>query len=292
MSELLRRLSYPLTYLFLVSMCVIGIASHRGPVELGIGARLVMALIVPLQRAVILPIEKTSSIWTAYADLVHVREANEQQRQRIAKLEEENLQYREAIVSSDRFQRLAGFRAERKIPMLPANVVAQDLSPWFQSVIIDQGSHAKVRPGLPVITDSGVVGVVVGTTAQAAKVLLVVDPQSRVDAYIQRTRARGTVRGVARGECQLEQVLRDADLAEGDLVLTSGLGAVYPKGLVVGRVAEIERKPFGLFQSARITPAVDFRRLEEVFVILERRELPADADYATDDESLWPEARE
>ncbi len=290
MSDLLRRLSYPLTYLSLVSLCVVGILSHREPTQLGMAPRLVLAITLPLQRVVTFPVRETARLWNEYVGLIHVRQENEQLRGQITDLELENLQYREAIVSSERFQRLSGFRAKREIPMVPANVVAEDLSPWFQAVIIDQGSAADIGPGMPVITDSGVVGVVSGTTPGASKVLLILDPQSRVDVYVQRTRARGSVRGRSEQDCELAYVLREEDVRVGDLVLTSGLAAVYPKGLVVGHVSRVERLPYGLFQRAELRPAVDFRKLEEVFVILERRELPADEEFSSDDEELWPEA--
>jgi rod shape-determining protein MreC len=292
LSDLLRRLSYPLTYLTLVVFCVMGMTTHRGPVELGLAQRLLLSITLPLERVVTFPVRETRRLWRDYVGLVDVREHNEELRQRVTDLELENLQYKEAIVSSERFQRLAGFRAKRGISMVPANVVAQDLSPWFQAVIIDQGSSAGIGAGMPVITDSGVVGVVAGTTPGASKVLLVIDPQSRVDVYVQRTRARGTLRGRTDLDCEFLNVLREDDVREGDLVLTSGLAAMYPKGLVVGRVSRVERKPFGLFQRAEVEPAVDFSKLEEVFVILERRELPADDAFFSESAELWPEARE
>ncbi len=292
MSDLLRRLSYSLTYLTLVSLCAVGMLSHQGPVELGPASRVVLSVTLPLQRAVTFPVREAARLWNDYVGLIHVRKQNERLLGQVNELELENLQYREAIVSSERFQRLSGFRAKREIPMVPANVVAEDLSPWFQAVIIDQGSSAGIGPGMPVITDSGVVGVVAGTTPGASKVLLILDPQSRVDVYIQRTRARGSVRGRSEQDCELAYLLREEDVRPGDLVLTSGLAAVYPKGLVVGEVSRVERLPYGLFQHAELRPAVDFRKLEEVFVILERRELPDDEEFSDDGEGLWPGAQE
>ncbi len=292
MSDLLRRLSYSLTYLTLVSLCVVGMLSHQGPVELGPASRVVLSVTLPLQRVVTFPVREAARLWNDYVGLIHVRKQNERLLGQVNELELENLQYREAIVSSERFQRLSGFRAKREIPMVPANVVAEDLSPWFQAVIIDQGSSAGIGPGMPVITDSGVVGMVAGTTPGASKVLLILDPQSRVDVYIQRTRARGSVRGRSEQDCELAYLLREEDVRPGDLVLTSGLAAVYPKGLVVGEVSRVERLPYGLFQRAELRPAVDFRKLEEVFVILERRELPDDEEFSDDDEGLWPGAEE
>jgi len=289
LSEQLRRYAYPLIYLLFASLCAIGMASQHGPSELGFAPRLVLNLTLPLERMVTLPVQELRGVWSDYVALVGVREENEKLRGRLARLEDENHQYREAILSSERFQKLAGFRAQRDIPMVPANVIHQDLSPWFQSLIIDQGAAAGIRPGMPVITDSGVVGLVSGTTPGAAKVMLMIDPQSRLDAYVERTRARGTVRGAASKTCDLDYVLRQESVEEGDLLLTSGMGGVYPKGLRIGTIAKVDRRTSGLFLAAKVEPAVDFARLDEVFVILEQRQIPEDQAFSAADEGLWPD---
>ncbi len=289
MSEQLRRYAYPLLYLLFASLCAIGVAAQHGPSEIGFAPRLVLNLTLPLERMVTLPVQELRGVWSDYVALVGVREENDKLRGRLARLEDENQQYREAILSSERFQRLAGFRSQREIPMVPANVIHQDLSPWFQSLIIDQGAAAGIRPGMPVITDSGVVGLVSGTTPGAAKVMLMIDPQSRLDAYVERTRARGTVRGAASSICDLDYVLRQENIEEGDLLLTSGMGGTYPKGLRVGRIAKVDRKTSGLFLAAQVEPAVDFTRLDEVFVILEQRQVPEDQAFSAVDEGLWPD---
>jgi rod shape-determining protein MreC len=132
-----------------------------------------------------------------------------------------------------------------------------------------------------------VVGLVSGTTPGAAKVMLMIDPQSRVDAYVERTRARGTVRGAASPTCDLDYMLRQESIEEGDLLLTSGMGGTYPKGLRVGTIAKVDHKTSGLFLAAQVTPAVDFTRLDEVFVILEQRQVPEDQAFSAADEGLW-----
>lgn len=99
--------------------------------------------------------------------------------------------------------------------------------------------------------------------------------------------AQGTVQGRAEPLADFEYVQRDEQVEAGDLLLTSGLGAVYPKGLVVGRVASVVRRPYGLFQRAQVEPAVDFQQLEEVFVVLELRELPDESEFSTSHEGLW-----
>jgi rod shape-determining protein MreC len=286
-SELLRRFRYPLTYLVLASLSVIGLASRPGPAEIGLAPRLILEITAPLERMVVLPVAAARSLWKDYLALVGVRHRNQRLREELARLREENLQYREAILASERFQRLADFRSAREVPMVPANVVAHDISPWFRSIVIDQGERSGIRPGMPVITDQGVVGLVAGTTPGASKVLLVTDPQSRVDAFVQRTRARGTVRGRSVADCEFEYVLRDEEIRPGDLLVTSGLDSVYPKGLVVGSVGKTEREPYGLFQRARIEPSVDFGTLEEVFVLLDRKEVPSDAAFEASVAQLW-----
>lgn len=286
MSDLLSRFRYPLTYLLLFSLCVISMASRQGPVDLGVGSRLLLRLTLPLAEMVTLPVRQARGVWSDYVALLGVRDENEKLHAELDRLGQENLRYREEMVSSERLARLEAFQARREVPMVGANVITQDLSAWFQSVMIDEGSAAGIRAGMPVITGSGVVGVVAGTTASASKVLLVIDVQSRVDAYVQRSRARGTLRGRSAEECEFDYVLREDDVRVGDQLLTSGLGSVYPKGLLVGSVASVERQPYGLFQTVRVAPAVDFRKLEEVFVILERRELPADDEF-TGQEELW-----
>ena len=287
MPEFLRRFRYPLTYLFLACLSVTRIAASPTPTELSLPSRVILELTVPVERMVTLPVTFVRGVWTAYMALVGVNEENEALRARITDLEEENLQYREEIVASERFKRLRHLREQNDMPLVPATVIAQDLSPWFRSVIINRGSSVGIDTGMPVVADAGVVGVVAGTSANAARVILLVDPQSRIDVYVQRTRARGTVHGTADEVCAFEYVVRDEDLEVGDLLLTSGLDRVYPKGLPVGRVKALERKPYGLFLEAEIEPAVDLNRLEEVFVSVDRREIPPPEAFQTNEGVLF-----
>jgi rod shape-determining protein MreC len=293
LSELWGRFRFPLTYLLLALVCVIALSSPPVPSgeRLGAGGRLLVEVAVPLERVVTLPIAQLERLWRDYLALRDVRRRNQELASELTRLREENLQYREAIVASERFERLRAFNESQALEsMVPADVVAQDLSPWFQSILVNRGAAAGVRPGMPVITDSGLVGVVVGTAPNNAKVLLLTDPQSRVDVFVQRSRARATLQGDGRGGSRLMHMLREADVEIGDLVLTSGQDGVFPKGLIVGRVTEVERRPYGLFQSVQIQPDVDLDSLEEVFVILERRRPPEPGEFVADDPSLWTDA--
>ena len=154
--------------------------------------------------------------------------------------------------------------------MRPGQVVGQDVSPWFHSVLIDRGRSEGVRSGMPVVTDRGVVGLVTATAPNASRTLLVLDAQSAVDGIVQRSRARGIVRGQGTDRLAFEYFVRGDDVQVGDVVITSGFGGVYPKGLRLGEVIEVHAEPARLLHQAVLRPAVDFGRLEQVFVMLWR----------------------
>jgi len=170
-------------------------------------------------------------------------------------------------MQNERLRKLLAFVDDIDRPALPAQVIGEDASSWARTITIDKGTRAGVRVGLPVAAAEGVVGRVIKTAANSSRVLLVTDASSAVAALVQRTRTRGVARG--RGvEMSLDYALRKADIKQGDLLITSGMGGVFPKGLTLGYVAAVQRNEFGLFQKVDIVPAVDFSHLEEVLVVI------------------------
>jgi rod shape-determining protein MreC len=275
MPDLLKRIGTPLIVAFLLILTIISMVSDRRPgKEVGVALpwwqAIVLEVTVPIERIISAPIDGVKGFFTDYVDLLGVRSDNRRLRRRIAEIEAENLQFREALVSSGHLARVASMRDEIEIPMLPAEVVGLDVAPWFRSVLVDRGTQHGVEPGHPVITHEGVVGVVTATSDHAAKTMLLLDRQSAIDALVQRSRARGVLRGVGRASLEFEFVVRGADVVVGDEVVTSGLGGVFPKGLRLGRVSELRDAGGRLTRIAIIEPAVDLGRLEQVFVLLRR----------------------
>ena len=242
----------------------------EGGKELPWWQAVVIEVTAPIERIISAPFDGIESFYENYVDLIGVRAENRRLRRRVSEIESENLQFREALVASGHLGRIASMRDEIEIPMLPAEVVGLDVAPWFRSVLVDRGREHGVLPGHPVITHEGVVGVVTATSAHAAKTMLLLDRQSAVDAVVQRSRARGVVRGVGRDRLEFEFVVRGADVVEGDEVVTSGLGGIYSKGLRLGRVSELREAGGRLTRIAVIEPAVDMGQLEQVFVMLRR----------------------
>ena len=223
-----------------------------------------------LQKGLEFPVELVRDAWRRYVALRSVRLENEALHDRIVELEEENAQLREVLLESRHLESLVRNRRERDAPVQPAQVVGQDFSPWFRSLLLDRGRQDGAHSGMPVMTDGGLVGLVTAAAPLAARVTLLLDERSAVDGIAQRSRARGIVRGSGGGGLDFEFYSRDADVQTGDLVITSGLGGVYPKGLRIGHVTEVTADPDLLVHRAALRPTVDFRRVEQVFVLLWR----------------------
>ena len=293
MPDFWRRLGAPIAFGALALLTTVTMVSDRRAIrddarDLPWWQAVVLEITVPIQKVLLAPVDAAEGAWNGYLDLVAVRDTNEQLRLRIAELEEANLQFREALVASGNLQRIAAMRDDFEVPMLPSEIVGLDVSPWFRSVLVDRGREHGVYSGNPVITDQGVVGLVTATSQSAAKTMLLLDRQSAIDGIVQRSRARGIVRGKGTGELEFEFVVRGSDVREGDVVITSGMGGVYPKGLKIGLVRSVSDPGGRLMQKAELAPAVDFGRLEQVFVMLHRGPTMQLLYGAQGDESVDP----
>lgn len=176
---------------------------------------------------------------------------------RLQEVELENQRLREALE----------FRSQIKHQLVPAHVIAHDVSSDYVGVRIDQGSVHGIRLGMGVVSPSGVVGRVHRVSPKYSDVLTLIDPTSNIDAIIQRSRARGIVTGQSRQlTCKMKYVDRLEDIAINDTVVSSGFGGVFPKGLLLGFVTAVIPSGNGILQTVTIKSAVDIYRLEEVFV--------------------------
>jgi len=275
MPEFSRRLFVSLLVAGLVAAAVVSMVVDRRAVDrrsrdLPAWVGTVLDVAVPIQKAVSMPFEAIRNSWVRYIALSEAERDNRLLREEIDQLAEANLQLREALVAGGRLQRVAEMRERYEIPMLPAELVGVDVSPWFRSVLVDRGRDRGIGSGMPVISAQGLVGLITATSRSSSKVMLVLDRQTALDGVIQRSRSRGIVRGRGSDEVEFEFVARESDVEAGDQVITSGLGGVYPKGLLIGTISEVSGPGSQLMRTATIVPAVDFGRLEQVFVMLRR----------------------
>ena len=196
-------------------------------------------------------------------------------RVRILELENENTILRKQLgykQSNPDFDLIGAAVLERNPDL--ARVVGQDPSNLAWSIIVDQGSANGVKTGMPVVTPEGLVGRVISTGTNWAKVLLLIDPSSSVNAAVQSTRATGVVQGNIADQFIIKYVPQGEAIKTGDLIISSGMGGTFPKRLVIGTVTEVRKHDIELFQEATIKPAVDFTRLE--FVLILKKFTPSD----------------
>ncbi len=207
------------------------------------------------------------NLWQDYLYLVGVQQENAALRQRLQEYAQKEARYQEALQGLTRLEALLDLKRQVALPVTGARVIAYDSSLWSRCALIDQGEAQGVKWGLPVLAPVGIVGRVVEAFPNYAKVMLIVDRNSGADAMIQRLRVRGILQGKGGNRCSLDYVPKSADVQVGDLVLASGLGGIYPKGLIFGKVTQANRKIPGVFQEIEVTPAVDLSALEEVVVV-------------------------
>ncbi len=183
-------------------------------------------------------------------------------------LQQEVIALREQAAEAEILAALLNYaRTQPENRYLAANVIGKDVSPFLRSVLINQGSDAGVARGMPVVTARGLVGRVVEVFASYSRVELITDPQTAVNIKFQDSRAEGILSARINGEMFVDLINLDAEVEQGELVLTSGLGAKYPPDIPVGSVISIRRRDFDLFQATTIQPSVSFDDLQVVLVI-------------------------
>ena len=167
-----------------------------------------------------------------------------------------------------RLKGLLVFKQRSPLHLVAARVIARSPDRWSSSSIIDKGKHNGISRGMVVITTKGLVGRVLESSDNGSKILLINDPSLGVSSIVQRSRQEGRVCGTLGSNLIMRYLPEDADIVENDLIITSELSQIYPKGLLVGRVLSIGKELSGLNRYAIIKPAADCSNIEEVLVII------------------------
>ena len=238
---------------------------NRGPVILF--ENVVLSMARPFQQVATWTTRSLGEVWGNYIYLVNVQRDNQRLREELKWLRQENHRYLEAYLQYQRLQRLINFREQTPLDAVAAEVVGRNSNSWTQIIYINRGTRDKVAKGFPVVTHDGLVGQVIYAAPALSQVMLLTDFRSGVDAIVQRTRANGVVSGRGRDLAELKFLPLGADLQAGDRLISSGMGGVFPKGLIIGAVKDIYRNGRQT-QQVEIQPSVDFSHLEEVLVLV------------------------
>lgn len=189
-----------------------------------------------------------------------------------AELKERSVDYDEILAENKRYRELLDFKAaHRQFNVRAGSVISRDYGTWSNTMVIDIGSEDGIEENMAVVTPAGVVGFISDVYPHSSRVQLLTDPRTSIGAIVQRPESR--VSSVVRGngnvptEPQFVNIAKDADILEGDTLVTSGFGSIYPKGLYIGTIVSIHQDDNDFVKYAVIRPGVDFSKLEEVFVI-------------------------
>lgn len=213
------------------------------------------------------------NVWSGYIALIHVRRENELLREELDRVITTNQEFREAMAENIRLRKLLQVKENLKPPSLTAQIIGRDPSLWFRTLTIDRGSSDGIKKGMPVVTVEGVVGQILETSRTTSKILLAHDPNSAVNGLVQKNRVQGIIKGEGTPSYKMLYILKNADIEEGDTIVTSGLGGSFPKGIPVGTVSSVTKTKRGMFQNITVTPAVNFSQLEYLIVILKQESL-------------------
>jgi rod shape-determining protein MreC len=265
-------------YIFLLAFLLIPVVaidtSTRSPRDYRFHDRVIVFITSPIQALISGTLDELAGFFQNYVFLWNTRRDHLQIIEENRKLLGTIAQLQEAQHENSRLRRLIRFQEEFKLETVVARVVARDVSSEFRALRINRGETSGIRKDMAVVTNEGVVGRVLRTTASTSDVVTVLDLLSAVDSFVARSRARGVVTGRTESVCQLKYALRTDDIEPGDVLISSGLGGIFPKGIPVGTVSRVDRKAYGISQDVEVRPSVDFSRLEEVLVVTHAESIP------------------
>ncbi|MCX6355986.1 MAG: rod shape-determining protein MreC [Candidatus Aureabacteria bacterium] len=213
-----------------------------------------------------------SAARTAWHERGRLATENQALRGKVAELSRDLRDLRDLKDENNRLRSLLNFKEKSAYALMPAEVIGRDTHQWNNSILIDKGIRDGVRNEMVVVCETGVVGKVIETAPSISTVLLLLSAQSKLGGIVEKTREMGIVEGTLFHALRLIYLPRQAAAKKGDRVLTSGLGGVYPKGLLIGVCTGVYEGENGLYSCADVLPGADFSRLEEVFVLIPRME--------------------
>ena len=256
--KLLVLLLYILLSLFLLSLN----SNLQGSIK-----NKVIFILSPLQRTSAKIDKNLAAFKKEDFNLEMLREQNQRLSEKLSELQAERHIWQEVIRENKRLRKLVNFEKKGALKLIPAQVIGRDATNWNKIIFINKGSADGLIRNLPVISPKGLVGQIIELTPRQSKVITILDTNSRVAALVERNRAQGVVCGTNEVWCQFNYISLREEITEGDGIISSGQGGIFPKGLIIGKVESAKKIETELFQRIKIHPAVNFSQLEEVMVI-------------------------
>lgn len=238
---------------------------QKSPV--GLVTKIVLAVAAPLQTVLNVAVNGVSDAWSRYLLLVKIGEENKNLRKTIDDLKSQLVLYQEGYLEAQRLRNLLALKDDHDFDLVTARVIGRGQTSFSKTILINKGTAHGLDAGQPVMAGPGLVGRVINASWRTAKVLPLIDESSNIDAVVQRNRTQGIVRGAGSRGCLLKYISKAQDVTEGDTIVSSGMGGIFPKGLMIGKVTHVNKQETGLFLKIYVAPSVDFSNVEEVVVL-------------------------
>ena len=228
---------------------------------------IVLETTAPAQKALNVSLANVQNAWLRYIALVGIEEENKNLKKKIDELTAMNLSYQESYKEAQRLKKLLAFSDEHNYHFISARVIGREQAALSRTILIDKGLAHGLKIGMPVAAPPGLIGRLVDVSWHASRVLLFIDENSNIDAIVQRNRTQGIISGAGSRGMILKYISKTQDVKEGDVIVSSGMGGVFPKGLLIGQVNHVDRQEASLFIKINVAPYVDLSKLEEILIL-------------------------
>jgi rod shape-determining protein MreC len=257
-------------FIILLAVCILLIILHQigflAPIE-----NIVYKTTTPVHYIFTSASNKISGFFKVIFTARSLQKENKELKKKIDELIAENAQLKEAKVENEILRKQLGFAQQEDFQLLSAEIISFEPSNFLKNFTISKGKNQGIQTGMAVTCSGLLVGKIVKVSDNCSIVSLITDPESRIGGMVQDSRASGIIKGQLGYGLIMESIPQDEVINPGQEVITSGLGGEFPKGIVIGYIEDVSSRPNEIFQSATLRPAVDFRQLEIVFVIVGRR---------------------
>lgn len=274
MLRLFKNKRFILLFITIVLLVVIGLSSIQNN-KINYVGDIFSTILSPFQRFINFSDKKINDFFAHFEDINKLRKENEALRETVDELVYENEKLIDFKIKNEELRKALDIKDQySSMDMIGANIIAKDIGNWFDIFTIDRGTKDNISNDYPIVTSRGLVGRVMQTDFLSSKVISIIDEDSSISARLSKTSDVVVIKGDRKlknqGLCILNYIPADADISAGDKVETSGMGGIYPKGIVIGKVKEVRQRTNELDRYAIIQPSVDFKRLEEVFILKEK----------------------
>ena len=259
------------TIIFIVALLIVALSMIFYNLKYGTDKsfprKIVLEAIAPVQKALSFSIASVKDDWSRYIFLVGIVEENKNLKKEIEELKAVLISYQESYQEAKRLRKLLSLSDDYKYQFISARVIGREQAALSRVILIDKGSSDGLKNGMPVVAPPGLIGRLIDVSWHVSRVLLFIDENSNIDAIVQRNRTQGIISGAGSSGLIFKYISKTQDVKEGDVIVSAGMGGVFPKGMLIGQVIHVDKQDASLFLKINVAPFADLSKLEEILIL-------------------------